>query len=299
MALEPLSFLNQGSDLVWGMFVDGLLRLPLWAQFAVNTGMQALQAVIEDNLIRPTDTFREMVSGMKVWFVDPGDPKAKDGLIAMEVVMKEWMKPNIGGITISPTVERQGRSVDNSENMIITQRDKSSITEALQEYVSDNSAPHPRTWHIEGYLTASVPIVDQTMGIIKPTLILQQALLDAYAQARKPVLFRSGLCQMPTQVMIDDYSIERQTEGNQAYSISIDLREWVVYDIPITIAKQNVEDAITDATSTTSTTRSVTPAAKPQVQNAVGQRDMSLRGLFRGVNVGPVTNSPLPPVPWR
>lgn len=242
-------FISGGIDYVWRGIVETILFLPVDLQLLFNVGLQAIQAWQNSTLTQPTPEHIKAIKGLKFWFVDPGSPsgpgvpseiieKQRSQVAMLDLAVKEWMKPNIGGITISPTSERMGRSVENSENLIITQPTYSGVLPdgyqtAGKEYVSDNSAPHPRTWHIEGMITQSIPLADQSMGIMKPTLMMQQSMLDAYAQSRKPILFRSGLCPFPTLVLIDDYTLERALEGYQVYNITIDLKEWVTYNVPI------------------------------------------------------------------
>lgn len=210
---------NQNSNVTgWRSLVNKLLDLPTVLQFAANTGMQALKY--------PTSNKHYP------WFkyaIIPNIKGKASGLVAQSLneLLTEWMKPNLGGIVIEATSERQGRQVDVSENMIITQGQAG----MNREYNTDNSAPHTRTWQIEGHLTQMIPYLDEHF-ILRPTLVVQQMLLDAYAASRRPVLYRSGLCPMPTQVLIEDYNIARAPESNNTYSVSLSLREFVSYKVP-------------------------------------------------------------------
>jgi hypothetical protein len=200
-------------------WVEGYLSLPDWSQLAIATGMQELQTASGSFGV---NTF------MANWVIP--QPKGLPSEVAniVHAIMIEWMKPNIGGVTIQSVNETQSRRVDISDNLIIVQ----SKENANKIYNTDNSAPHPREWRIQGYINQSIPAVDQNASL-KPSLVFQQFLIDAFATSRRPVLYRSGLCPTPTRVLIESYELGRKIEGLQAYEISINLREFVSYSVPI------------------------------------------------------------------
>lgn len=227
-------------------WVNWYLDLHWGVQATFNTVAQAVK-YIATNKWRPS--FLEFTTplGKQIAKGLASTPGAYKVMQVLEEFIKEWMKPNLGGIVIEAVVERQGREVDVSENMIIMQSHKPGESASRREYNTDNSAPHARTWHIEGYLTQSIPMLDELFSL-RPTLVLQQAMLDAFAVSRRPVIYRSALCPWFTKVLITRYELGRQIEGTQAYQISIDLREFIPYYVPIFVDPNN-PSASYDATS--------------------------------------------------
>lgn len=229
--------LNQNMNVsAWQSLVNRMLDLPAWQQFLINESMQILKYPVS-NKHQP-------------WFKWVMIPNIKDSTGALRIAeqvlteqLSEWMKPNLGGIVINATSETQGRDIDVAENMIIVQ----GSTNISREYTTDNSAPHLRTWQIEGYLSQAIPWIDEHF-ILRPTLVAQQLLLDAYATSRKPVLYRSALCPVPTKVLIESYQLGAQVEGNNAYTVTLTLREFLTYTVPF-YNKSGIDASYIDGTT--------------------------------------------------
>lgn len=109
------------------------------------------------------------------------------------------------------------RSVDVGTTMLITQ------TTQEKDYVTDNAAPRPRVWTGKGYIQSLVPLVESGI-VLKPTLIAQQAILEAAADARQPVKFKTDTGEV-ANVLIVDLQIGSIPKGNGVKSISYTVQE--------------------------------------------------------------------------
>lgn len=99
-------------------------------------------------------------------------------------ILDELKNPNLGGIPIHADTEIEAQDTDISQHLLINQDTRS------KHYVADNVAIKPKTWTIKGYLMASRTSLDSQL-IIKPSLTLQKSILQRYADARMPVVFKT------------------------------------------------------------------------------------------------------------
>lgn len=125
--------------------------------------------------------------------------------------------PNLEGIPILSPKISVSREVDVSENSVI-------VPENYQRmYIIDNAVPHPRTWSVTGYLT-SLNFIDAGM-VLKPTLMSQAKMLDAFAKSRRVMWFKTDENEM-VKVQITSLTMERTAEASNAYSVSMTLKEF-------------------------------------------------------------------------
>ena len=109
------------------------------------------------------------------------------------------------------------RTVDIGTTMLISQTNQS------KEYITDNAAPRPRTWSGTGYITSLNPIIENSL-VIKPTLLVQQAILEAAADARQPVKFKTDTGEV-VDVLIQDLQISATPKAMNARAISYVVQE--------------------------------------------------------------------------
>ena len=139
---------------------------------------------------------------------------------AVEILNKEaqiLQDPNIEGIPISTDSIKCSRHVDVSESQVILQNVGTSNA------VVDNAVPHPRSWQITGYFTSTSKI--DYFYLIKPTLIIQTQLMDAFATSRKPVWFKDGQNRFH-KVQIEDFSYEQEPRSTTTLRVTIQLKEY-------------------------------------------------------------------------
>ncbi len=130
--------------------------------------------------------------------------------------------PNIEGIPIiSPSIQ-VSREVEVSDYGVIMD------SGYQKKNVVDNAVPKPRIWELKGYITSKWA-VDIGM-ILKPSLQMQAKILDAYAQSRKPLWFKTDEFEF-VKVQITNLTFSRKAEIMNAYEVSITLKEFVPLEI--------------------------------------------------------------------
>lgn len=160
---------------------------------------------------------------------------------AMNKMYETMIDPNIEGIPISTPRISVNREIDISECQTIVQ------TTGVREYRVDNATPHLRTWDVDGYLT-SVLSTDSSL-MIKPSVVLQMFLLDAYAKSRKPVWFKTNNCEF-VSVQISNLKMEQTAEAANAVHITCSLMEYSPLIIRKGITKEIASLTKTNITET-------------------------------------------------
>lgn len=207
-------------------FLDGVISFPVshWAfitGMAVSTGQRKFGK--ENKSFPLTNTI--------VKYTVPSSIAS-----AMNKIYENMIDPNIEGIPISTPRIDVSRDVDISECQTIVQ------TTGVREYRVDNATPHLRVWSIDGYLTSI--LTSDNMLMIKPSVILQMALLDAYAKSRKPVWFKTNNCEFVC-VQIGNIKMEQTAEAANAVHVTCSLTEYS----PLVIRKGLTKE-IADLTKT-------------------------------------------------
>lgn len=120
------------------------------------------------------------------------------------------------------------RTVDIGNTMLISQTDQK------KDYVVDNSAPRPRAWSGSGYITSLVPLLENYL-VIKPSLQVQMAILDAAADSRQPIKFKTDTGEV-VDVLVQDLQITSINKGNNVKQVTYTVQEVkvlenTIYDI--------------------------------------------------------------------
>ena len=98
-----------------------------------------------------------------------------------------------------------------------------SQTTQQKDYVVDNVAPRPRIWTGTGYIDSLAPIAELGF-VIKPTLLLQQAILEAAADSRQPVKFKTDTGEV-FDVVVQDLQITSLEKGSGVKMITYVVQE--------------------------------------------------------------------------
>lgn len=130
--------------------------------------------------------------------------------------------PNIEGIPIASPNIRVTRESDVSKNPMLYAEGFTRMN------LVDSSAPHPREWAIEGYLT-SQSFTDSGFTV-KPSLIMQAKLLDAFQKSRRPLWFKTPDMEFVT-VLISHLEIEDTAAASNVKKVTMTLVEWVVIEL--------------------------------------------------------------------
>lgn len=126
-------------------------------------------------------------------------------------------QPSLCFVPIQSETLSMRRTVDIGNTMLISQVDQK------KEYITDNSAPRPRTWTGSGYIKNLVSYLENGL-VIKPTLQVQMALLDAAADSRQPVKFKTDTGEI-VDVLVQDLQITSINKGTNVKQVSYTVQE--------------------------------------------------------------------------
>lgn len=135
----------------------------------------------------------------------------------LESVLDALKQPTLCFIPIQSESLLMRRTADIGTTMLIAQ------TNQKKEYITDNTAPRPRTWTGRGYITTLAPSVENGL-VIKPTLQAQQSILDAAIDSRQPVKFKTDSGEV-VDVLIQDLQISSTSKGMNAKAVSYTVQE--------------------------------------------------------------------------
>ena len=132
-------------------------------------------------------------------------------------IIESLNQPSLCFIPIQSESLSMRRTVDIGTTMLISQ------TNQKKDYVTDNSAPRPRTWSGSGYITSLVPLFENYL-VIKPSLQVQMAVLDAAADSRQPIKFKTDTGEV-VDVLIQDLQISSTPKGNNVRQVTYTVQE--------------------------------------------------------------------------
>lgn len=140
-----------------------------------------------------------------------------DAVGAVINALASLMQPSLCYIPIESEILTERCVTDIGTSMIITQATQK------KEYVTDNAAPRPRVWTGKGYIKCLAPVIETGL-MIKPTLLVQQAVLEAAADSRQPVKFKTDTGEV-FDVLIQDLQITSLLKGTNAKMVTYTVQE--------------------------------------------------------------------------
>lgn len=149
-------------------------------------------------------------------------------------ILESLNQPSLCYVPIQSESLTMRRTADIGTTMLISQTDQ------RKEYVTDNTAPRPRTWSGTGYITALVPMFESYL-VIKPTIQAQQAILEAAADSRQPVKFKTDSGEV-VDVLIQDLQITSIPKGMNVRQISYTVQEVKVLENSILTGAEKLLD---------------------------------------------------------
>lgn len=152
-------------------------------------------------------------------------PKVRD---VLNDLYRWILDPNIDGIVIKAESEKCSRSVTASEQLVLNASSPIAEGGGTQDYVIDNSVPHLREWHIDGYIMTTAPFAHGLL--IHDDVKTKLMLLDSYAASRKPVLFKTHDCRF-YKVIITSLEPEYDPKNEVGIKISVTLKEFKTMDV--------------------------------------------------------------------
>lgn len=140
----------------------------------------------------------------------------------INAILDELKNPNVDGIPIHATKEVLSQDIEVGEQVVIVQ------DSASKEVCVDNVVPKLRQFSVQGYLMANqLTLVDPYL-VLKPSLQLQKRVLQAYANSRKPVWYKTGDNEFIV-CLIKHIETGRTEKGLNAIEISMQLQEFKVW----------------------------------------------------------------------
>ena len=137
-------------------------------------------------------------------------------------LQKALIQPNLAGIPISSAKIETNKEIEISESMVIIQ------SKASKQYQTDNAVPRLKEWTVTGYLTSVSPL---DIGcLIKPTLQWQIFYLEACADSRRPIIFKSNRGEFK-KVQITNLHTVEEASYNNGIEVNISLKEYNPYTI--------------------------------------------------------------------
>lgn len=200
------------------------------------TGVEAADKVIHWGAI----SAGSLLSWVSTKLNPPGG--AAKALEILNIAADIFSDPNIEGIPIKSEGQRTSRDIDVSKQMVITQ---DSSGTGSKEWITDNAAPHPRTWTIRGYITSMSNVIDGLL-IIKPTLLLQLHLLDYYAASRRPVWFKAHY-SLFYRVLVEHFDYDFDPKIQNAIPVNLTLCEFMSNQGQLSKAGNSSGERVQDA----------------------------------------------------
>lgn len=135
----------------------------------------------------------------------------------LDNILEALNQPSLCYIPIQSESLSMRRTVDIGTTMLISQ------TNQQKDYFTDNAAPRPRTWTGSGYITTLIPLLENYL-VIKPSLQVQMAVLDAAADSRQPVKFKTDTGEV-VDVLVQDLQISSTPKGNNVKQVTYTVQE--------------------------------------------------------------------------
>lgn len=135
----------------------------------------------------------------------------------LQNILTALNQPSLCFIPIQSESLTMRRSVDIGTTMLISQVDQK------KDFVTDNAAPRPRVWSGKGYISSLAQTIENGL-LIKPTLQMQMSVLDAAADSRQPVVFKTDTGEV-VKVLVQDLQISSSPKGAGVREVSYVVQE--------------------------------------------------------------------------
>ena len=145
---------------------------------------------------------------------------------SLESIINALGQPTLCYIPILSEKLTVRRTADIGTTMLISQTDQT------KEYITDNAAPRPRTWSGTGFISSLVPMIENGLWL-KPSLLVQQTVLETAADSRQPVKFKTDTGEV-VDVLIADLQISSTPKGSGVKEITYTVQEVKILENAIT-----------------------------------------------------------------
>lgn len=139
------------------------------------------------------------------------------GTDVSRALLEALSNPSLCFVPIYCEEFRRERVAEISTSMIMAQ------AEGKKQFVTDNTAPHPRTWTMTGYLRSLIPYLESTL-LFKPTILLQKFVLDQAMISGEAVPFKTNDGEI-VDVLISHLVMTDTPQSQSSVKISATVQE--------------------------------------------------------------------------
>lgn len=156
-------------------------------------------------------------------------------------LLETMQDPNIEGIPIHATQEMEVTEVEVSKNVVID------TVASNKTEVVDNAVPALRQWTLRGHLVANARLSElDNHLIIKPGLVAQKAILQLFADSRRPVMYKTHDNRF-FRVLISHFSSGYNTSYLNGLDVELTLTEFRTLNISGDSMEMTIMDKIGEA----------------------------------------------------
>lgn len=172
-------------------------------------------------------------------------------------LLEALSNPSLCYVPIYSSEFQRERIADISTSMIMSQ------AEGKKQFVTDNTAPHPRVWTMTGYLRSLIPYLERSL-LFKPTILLQKFVLDQAMISGEPVPFKTNEGEV-VDVLISRLVMVDTPQSQSSVKIMATVQE-----IPyLTAEDQTLEDLSTASRASVPVQQIITIGAAATLGTAV------------------------------
>lgn len=191
------------------------MALSTLANTAASAVMQSTNSVIENINNKFAANMTSVAGKSLATLIGVGASDLEDIIDALVY------QPSLCYIPIQSESFEMIKQVDVGTTMLVTQSAGHNVS--VKDYYTDNAAPRPRQWKLQGYIRGLAPLIERNL-LIKPTLLVQQAILEAAADSRSPVKLKTDTGEV-VDVLITSLSIAGTPKGNNVRIVNAQVQE--------------------------------------------------------------------------
>ena len=120
---------------------------------------------------------------------------------------------------------------------------------ANRTYITDNIAPHPRTWRLTGYLAPSAFEITAIMPMLMPILHAKVKLLRKLAQGHVPIIFITKFREEQISAALVDVQLESRPDVQNRQPVTLTLQEIPTLTVGSTVTGGTPPDTLTTGVS--------------------------------------------------
>ena len=149
-------------------------------------------------------------------------------------LLEALSNPSLCFVPIYSESVRKVRTAEIATSMIMAQ------AEGKKQFITDNSAPKPRVWHVVGYLRSLIPYLESTLNF-KPTIMLQKTVLDQAMISGFAIPFKTNDGEL-VDVLISSLEMEDTPQSQSSVKITVSVQE-----VPVLLAEDKALEDLSNS----------------------------------------------------